>query len=573
MVTLHAVPLSPGQVRTQEAAVLDLYNGAKPYVSSEYAWEGLFRLACICTDAPLEERVTQVIQDMIAAQQPDGSYKGLPDRDVAIARAALALYEYGNSREILQSLLLFCSWISGNWTNVMNCREIRRRPGDLMEFLVALYRYTGKTAILSLCDKLRMDSIHWSAILHTYPVRRPTYMMASWLETRAGIDRERDADDGQYTRQFMISHAETLADGLRSAWMTAQYSGSATESDAGKVGWSKIAAAHAAVCGGTTADECVQGTDPSIAIDTAAVGAWTEAFLVQLTHADCAWAEQQLDLLIHNALPACFQGGKLNGYQRVNFLDRNTQLRDCYHTHSGEEQKRRGTNRLVRAWQRAYMSAIMTTKAGCEVHLYLNGEYDFQMHDSTYRVSMRHLSESSVQLSLQTRQPVQAEVRLRVPAYMTGLQLAINGKAAAFKLDKGWITLDRIWNHGDTVSLVWVPEVHVVETYHQGRAVMYGPQLMTVDVTDRDWHVALVGEPYLEEGLVHCTLAPVADMKDEDEEDEEIEEEIDKDKDKDTVFVIPFPVVPAVTSERENVTMVPYTASPLHLTVIPKAQA
>ena len=132
MVALHAVPLSSGQVRTSDRLTNEVYQAAKAYIGAEQSWEALFRLACLCVDAPMEEKVTHCLLEMIATQQPDGCYRGVPDKDLAIARGALALYEYGNSREVLQSLLLYCSWVSANWPLVMESRDIRRRPGDLM---------------------------------------------------------------------------------------------------------------------------------------------------------------------------------------------------------------------------------------------------------------------------------------------------------------------------------------------------------------------------------------------------------------------------------------------------------
>ena len=171
-------------------------------------------------------------------------------------------------------------------------------------------------------------------------------MMASWLEMRAGMDREGDADEGQYVRQYMLTHAETLADGLRATRMNAIDSGSGDEAQAARNGWSKISHWHGAVCGGTTADESVQGNDPSVAIDGASLCAWGEAFLVQFTQQDCAWAVNEFDTLLHNGIPAIIVGGKLSPYQRVNMVEKTPLIRECYHIHPADEQRKRCLVRL-----------------------------------------------------------------------------------------------------------------------------------------------------------------------------------------------------------------------------------
>ena len=66
-------------------------------------------------------------------------------------------------------------------------------------------------------------------------------------------------------------------------------------------------------------------------------------------------------------------------------------------------------------------------------------------------------------------------------------------------------------------------------------------------------------------------LAPIVKEEEEPEENEPEEKEAEKEKEKETQPGIPFPVVPGVTEERETVVMTGYSATPVRLTVIPKA--
>lgn len=552
MSALRAAPLGPGQARMNYRFLSEMYQAAYVYQSDFAMWEGLFRLACIIHDHPLDEPICGQIYEKIHQQGAEGDFAGDPVGNLQIARAALALYEYANSRDILKSVLLCCSWISVHWEEVVSNNSIRRNPADLMEFLVKVYWYTGKKPILSLCDKLRREAVNWTGLLQTYSIKRPTSMMASWLEMRAGIDREADADEGQYVRQYMLTHAETLADGLRATSMNAIYSGSGDEAQAAKNGWGRISHWHGAVCGGTTADESVQGNDPSIAIDGASVCAWGEAFLVQFLQDDASWAIDEFDTLLHNAIPATIVAGRLTPYQRVNMVEKTPLIRECYHTHPSDEQRKRVLVRLCRVAARAASSVVMTTPHGADVILYVSGEYDFQMNEKAFRASIKRLSDTSMQILLQGKEETESVIRLHIPEWMKGVQLAVNGKSQKADVENGFVALRMVWHHGDLISLIWEPNVRTVETFHQGRAVFMDNILMALDVSDRDWKVALVGEPYLEDGRVHVSLGAVNNWE------------------QANGVTKPLPVQPKVTGKLEDAVLVPYISSPVRMSVFPR---
>lgn len=552
MSALRACPLGPGQARISVKFITDMYQAASAYQSEYAMWEGLFRVACILFDHPDEQPVYSLILDELSKQNSDGDFTGDVIQNLQIARAVLAVYEYANSRDALKALLLFCSWIMSHWNEISSCASIRRNPADLMEFLIKIYWYTGKKPILSLCDKLRRESVNWTGILQTYSIKRPTSLMASWLEMRAGIDREGDADDGQYVRQYLMTHAETLADGMRATSMNAIFSGSGDELKAAQNGWSKISHWHGAICGGTTADEAVQGNDPSIAIDAASLCAWTEAFLVQFMHEDSRWAVQEVSTLLCNALPASIIGGKLSPYQRVNMVEKTPLIRECYHTHAPEEQRKRCLIRLCRVAARAVSNAVMTTPNGLDVLLYISGEYDLQLNEKAFRVSISHPSDSSIQIMLQGKEEAEATLRLFIPEWMQDMQLAVNGKAQKVSAKNGAVELHGNWHHGDTITLVWVPTVRVVETFHQGRAVFLGDMLMVLDVSDHDWKVAMVGEPRIEDGQVHVSVGEV------------------KNWEQANGVTRPLPVRPKISGEPTDAVLSPYYATPVRLCVFPK---
>ena len=57
MSALRAAPLGPGQARMNYRFLSEMYQAAYVYQSDFAMWEGLFRLACIIHDHPLDEPI------------------------------------------------------------------------------------------------------------------------------------------------------------------------------------------------------------------------------------------------------------------------------------------------------------------------------------------------------------------------------------------------------------------------------------------------------------------------------------------------------------------------------------
>ena len=94
MSALRSSSLGPGQARMNFHYLSEMYHAASAYQSDYSMWEGLFRVACIIFDQPVQEPVFEKINEQIRLQNEDGDYAGNAIHNLAIARAALALYEY-----------------------------------------------------------------------------------------------------------------------------------------------------------------------------------------------------------------------------------------------------------------------------------------------------------------------------------------------------------------------------------------------------------------------------------------------------------------------------------------------
>lgn len=548
LLSLNALALRPGQARVSLPRLSALYAMTGDAVGHPALWEGVFRLACIVEAHPMEEPVVRWISDALAHQAEDGSLPGSVTEQVALLRAAWAMYEHEAKRPLLEKLALWCGWACEHWDIVLADQAVRVSPADLMELLLGLYRVTGKKPLLHLCERLRAEAMDWSGALHTFSVQRPMKRIIAWDELAQGMRSEEDRESGFYTRQYLTCHGETLGDGLRCSLMSGQFSGSGTELSAPKAGWEKISRYHGAVCGGITADETLGGASPSCAVDAASLGAWAEAFAALREN----WAFDALDTLLHNGLPACVADGNPVAFQRVNGLDADCGTADCYHISEGAQL--RALNRLCRGYAAAISSAVTMKPDGLSVNLYVPGRYTVPTEQGVIRLNVAG-RDGSWAVTVHARQPVKAVIRLRVPGWTDEAAVTVNGLDIGDDCVGMSISLDRTWQDGDLIAVRFGCGLRVVEGYHQSACVMHGNKLMAMPATaESAWNAALCGEPSLEDGHVTVPLrrVPVWNRKD--------------------AVPVDLPVLPETEGETFTAELQPYADTPSRIAVFPRGK-
>ncbi|MBO6163790.1 MAG: hypothetical protein J6N77_01940, partial [Lachnospiraceae bacterium] len=325
------------------------------------------------------------------------------------------------------------------------------------------------------------------------------------------------------------------------------------EATAGPEGWQKIFRWHGMPCGGTSADETLEGNNPSSAMDAAALGAWAESLALQMMTRPSAWAAEALDMLVHNALPATVMKGSLVPYQRPNSVEKDISTRDCYRTRTVTEQKARSFSRLGRGWAQAMSSAVMTTAAGCILNLYLEGDYALALDGKACRISVRPMGQEQVSLSFQCREPIEATVSLRIFPWMREAALVKEGETLDQRQDGDMLKVQATLQSGDVWTLSWTNELHLTEEFHQGVSVIWGDIAMVLPVNDeKTWMVAMVGKPELVDGKIMASVQPIEGWG------------------QTNGVPSPLPILPERTTETYTNELVPYASMATRITVFPR---
>ena len=86
----HSFPCN-GTVRTTDERIKNLYEASGRLIDNPYLWEGLFRIACLIKNKPMEEPVTALILNAVRDTE-NGSVEGCLSRQISVIRAAFAVF-------------------------------------------------------------------------------------------------------------------------------------------------------------------------------------------------------------------------------------------------------------------------------------------------------------------------------------------------------------------------------------------------------------------------------------------------------------------------------------------------
>ncbi len=508
LTAMNVQPLRAGLVRMESAVMNKLYQ-LTAMTNDPTAFEGTFRLACILTAKPAEEPVCAKIRAMLATQKEDGSFMLSFKDSVALLRAAWALYEFEARKPLLEHIARWCAFAVQHWDTLMADDDIWAYSADLLELLENLYRVTGKSAVLTLCERVATQTMGWSSVLNTISSQRPTSKSVTKEELETGLARENGSREGYYTHFARINHAESLADGARSTMMKGWFSGSATELNATRNGWERLYRHHGAVCGGLTSDEMLEGTSPAEVVSTAALGAWAEALCAAAMGDKADWAFAALERMAYNAMPVCMKDDNLLAFQRVNALSAEVDANACFFLNEGHAE--RAMLRMVRGYAAMASAAVTATAEGANINLYLPGRFAVPVEDDLLIFTVK-TSAKGASIAVHCKKETEATIRLRMPAWSRNTEVTVNGADNHGEVKNDMMTFDRTWHDGDVISLTYEQSLNVEDGHHQGKYILRGPVLMALPVEGDNWRKAFVSVT-AEDNRVTAVLDEVKEWK------------------------------------------------------------
>ncbi len=499
LMTCRSSALSNGQVRTNDARAERLYSWLCGIPEEIETWEAAFSLACLLRDKPMEEESAGRILE--AVRQPsEGMFSGKWDRQLQIASAALAVYEYTTDKEILKRLASWCGELEVHWEEAAASGSIRVHPADWMSFLVRFYRITGLKAVLRLCTRLRAAAMDWTTLLHSFHQRQPLARTEDPEAIREVLKQNAPDEEDFFNRQVIINHAEWLADGMRYTAWAGIFSGNGQDLTAGEKGWQAIARDHGMACGGTTADVLLAGKGTDNPADAAAVAAWAEAFVSQTLIQEAPWALNALTRIVWNALPACLADNGPVLFQRVNAVRPQEDGNGRFAPDDSAGYRVHALARLGRAAASVWKAAVTVTKDGIQMQLGLPGKYAVGVNREPFAVTADETG-----TAILGKKGVNVPIRLyRAETETRDILVEMGGKTAAAEGTSGPEGTFYSWqgDGSEMCRVIYRENDHfsVCREHHESISCFRANELLAAEIQDGDFCFAACGEPMMKDG-------------------------------------------------------------------------
>ena len=352
---------------------------------------------------------------------------------------------------------------------------------DVLRVTVDLYRRTGQRFLLDLLENLRSRLPDVSGVMHMFP-----FQTAYQPEKGQHTPQEQE----YYDRMQRFATGRLTADSAAMTALLSQYSGSGRDAAAAKAGLNALNRYHGMPGGAFAADPYLAGRDPARAAELEAVCAQAEAWLDALLASGELVMADQLEKLMVNVLPDLITADGLRTLSPTNRLADD----DSCLTAQPEPADVSALLRALYAIRRAVwlspddqtITYMLPVSGGCLTRLCgvpvrLTAE-------------VKGVFQQEVTLKVECRQPVSCAIRLRVPGYVDGAQISLNGERPQV-VPKGQLAeVRRTFVNGDTITL----HLNVsprVETGYRGSASIYvGAQLMALALPEKDmaWRYAMI---------------------------------------------------------------------------------
>jgi len=352
---------------------------------------------------------------------------------------------------------------------------------DVLRLTVDLYRRTGQRFLLDLMENLRSRLPDVSGVMHMFP-----FQTAYQPEKGQHTAQEQE----YYDRMQRFATGKLTADSVAMTALLSQYSGSGRDAAASKAGLTALNRYHGMPGGAFAADPYLAGRDPARAAELDSVSAQAEAWLdALLATGELAMADQ-LEKLLVNVLPDMITADGLRTLSPTNRLADDDSCQTIVPEPADVSAALRAMYAIRRAvWLSpddqtlAYMLPVsggcLTRLCGVPVRLTAECSGVFQQQ---------------ITLRVECRQPVAFTLKLRVPAYASSAQIALNGENAQNVPQGTLAEIRRTFHNGDVITLSLSLQPRIETGYRGSASIFVGAKLMALALPENDmaWRYAVI---------------------------------------------------------------------------------
>lgn len=566
-----------------------------PHTGSKSAWfggelasgmdaanvlEGALLTSSLLGDEELRRASLRLCDAVLSGQREDGSF-GAEDESFAargrMLRALETAYSMTGDKRMLTFMLRYMKFLRDTLETTPLSADEAMHISDTMEAGVFLYNVTGQKAILSVLSTLMAQGADYTSLYSAFPYRTPVSRTLDDAELRRALAGEKD--DGYAHHLLRTADAANLCEGLRASALCAVITGSGKHLAAPEKGLARMNKSHGAVCGGITGDPLLAGAHPSRGVTAVSLCELAASLELLLSCPAGELAADQLDTLMYNGVAAAF-APDLHSVQPIQQANQVRVSRDARFPLSGDTanlfslEDSKTLCALLAAWPRFAASQwLLSRDDGLYAAGYAPCQVRYRLAGAAVRLNVesRYPASGSVRITVGLSQSAAFPLHLRIPSWAKGATAAIEGEIIPAQAGT-ILTINRQWNDGDELLLTLPMTAELVPGFHQAVSVARGPlRFAYVPAHDRmegaDGRVSLSAR----EGF-GIALCRDADLSAEETEDGVVLHA--------SGVTVPGwgmrggscdqpPITVSEQGERVDLTLVPYAASPIRLSLFP----
>jgi DUF1680 family protein len=352
--------------------------------------------------------------------------------------------------------------------------------------LVWLYNRTGDQDLLELARVLHEQAFDWKAHFADFHYQAKV--------TKQQLD--------------LSTHVVNNAMALKTSAVWWQISGDESDRDSIKTILEVMDRYHGQVNGVHSGDEHYAGLDPTQGTELCAVVEGMFSYENLLAILGDARSGDRLEKITFNALPATFKPDMwAHQYdQQVNqvmcSIDKHR-----HWTNNGPDSNTFGlepnfgccTSNMHQGWPKFASHLWMATRdEGLAAVSYAPSRVDARVRGGvavTILEETEYPFRDGIHLTVHPASPATFPLKLRIPGWARNAQVAVAGGEAQAVEAGAFHAIEREWSDGDVVELRFSPEIRVERAYHDGLVVARGPLVFSLSVGE-DWQKIKGEEPH-----------------------------------------------------------------------------
>ncbi|QUA53739.1 hypothetical protein [Aristaeella lactis] len=420
----------------------------------------------------------------------NGSVEGSLAEQIQKMRAAFAVFEYNTDRTILKRIAVWLRYLEIEYDKLSLQDHFLYRPADLMELLIRFYLVTGMKSVLRLCARVRATAFDWTTALHTFQQSIPvTEDTDGFPDSLPAKPQEMD----YCQKEKLINYAELLADGMRYTLYAGMFSGNKQDLSSGNNLWQYLKKHHHALCGGTTSNPFLCGSQADQPVDNAALAAWTEAFSSQMILPDSEWALDEMIRIVFNGLDDCLQCDVVPERQYLNTVsERNVPVNNPEKIYA----------RMTRAAAAAYKHAVSLTEDGIRINYLIPARYLLMVQKQNMILHM-----DSFSAHIQCKKKIYTYADFYIPSIGSYSVMVIRNREQNectphhHSTDTGcYIRVKGEWKDQDGFVIKESGKTFCEQTHHQGVCFYAGNRLLSAEASPGEYAYTVCEMPEKTDG-------------------------------------------------------------------------